>query len=221
MTTLAEDLAQLLVDPAMGKPMVDRTAFDRVIGGAVLLDLVDAGRVTVEGSGAKARVAATGRTAGSPLLDAAIERLGTKERRASSAVERLSSKMRAATFEQLVTAGIVVGEPGRILGLIPTTTWRFTKPEPRATLQAAVAAVLTGKGEPDERLAALVSLLYAVKAEHKVVDGPRRELRARAKEIAEGEWAGSAVSQAVRAVQATVTAAIVASTAAGSAASSG
>jgi hypothetical protein len=115
----------------------------------------------------------------------------------------------------------VVGEPGRILGLIPTTTWRFTKPEPRARLQSAVASVLTGKGEPDERVAALVSLLYAVKAEHKVVDGPRRELRARAKEIAEGEWAGSAVSQAVRAVQATVTAAIVASTAAGSAASSG
>src|SRR4051794_41946084 len=84
MTTLAEDLAQLLVDPAMGKPVVDRTAFDRVIGGAVLLDLVDAGRVTVEGSGAKARGAATGRTAGNPLLDAAVDRPGTKGRRAPS-----------------------------------------------------------------------------------------------------------------------------------------
>jgi len=220
MTTLAEDLALLLVDPETGKPVVDGTAFDRVIGGALLLDLVGAGRVTVGGKGSKARVAATGGATGNPLLDAAVERLGTKERRASSAVERLSSKLRAATFEQLVAAGIVVGEPGRILGLFPTTTWRFTKPEPRASLQSGVAAVLTGKGEPDERQAALVSLLYAVKAEHKVVDGPRRELRARAKEIAEGEWAGSAVSQAVQAVQATVMAAIVASTAAGSAASS-
>jgi hypothetical protein len=79
--------------------------------------------------------------------------------------------------------------------------------------------VLTGKTEPDERQAALVSLLYAVKAEHKVVDGPRRELRARAREIAEGEWAGSAVSQAVRAVQATVMAAVLASSTAGAAAS--
>jgi len=79
--------------------------------------------------------------------------------------------------------------------------------------------VLTGTGEPDERTAALVSLLYAVKAEHKVVDGTRRELRARAKQIAEGEWAGSAVSQAVQAVRATITAAVVASTSAGSAAS--
>jgi hypothetical protein len=221
MTTLAEDLALLLVDPATGKPVVDRTALDRGIAGAVLLDLVDAGRVTVRGSGAGARVATTGNRAGSPLLDAAVERLGTKERRAASAVERLSSTMRAATFDQLVSAGIVVGEPGRILGLFPTTTWRFTKPEVRSELQAGVAGVLTGKGEPDERQAALVSLLYAVKAEHKLVDGPRRELRARAKEIADGEWAGSAVSQAVRAVQATIAAAIVASTAAGSAASSG
>jgi hypothetical protein len=114
MTTLAEDLAVLLVDSGTGKPLVDRTAFDRVIGGALLLDLVGAGRVTVEGGGAKARVAATGGATGNPLLDAAIERLGTKERRASSAVERLSSKLRAATFDQLVAAGTVVGEPGRV-----------------------------------------------------------------------------------------------------------
>jgi hypothetical protein len=219
MTTLAEDLALLLVDPGTGRPLVDRTAFDRVIGGALLLDLVGAGRVTVAGGGAKARVTATGGAIGNPLLDAAIERLGTKERRASSAVERLSSKLRAATFEQLVAAGIVVGEPGRLLGLFPTTTWQFLKPEARRTLQGGVAAVLAGKAEPDERQAALVSLLYAVKAEHKVVEGPRRELRARAEEIAEGEWAGSAVSQAVRAVQATVMAAVLASSTAGAAAS--
>lgn len=219
MTTLAEDLALLLVDPATGKPVVDGTAFDRAIGGALLLDLAVAGRVAVTGSGAKARIAAIGGPTGDPLLEAASERLGTKERRAAAAVERLSSKLRPATFARLVAAGTLEEEKGRVLGVIPTTTWRFTDPAPRTALQRGVAAVLTGKAEPDERQAGLVSLLYAVKAEHKVVDGPRKELRARAKKVADGEWAGSAVSQAVQAVQATIMAAVVTSTVAGSAAS--
>lgn len=220
MTTLAEDFALLIVDPATGKPLIDGTAFDRAIGGALLLDLAVAGRVAVTGSGAKARIAAIGGPTGDPLLDAASERLGQKERRAAAAVERLSSKLRAATFARLVDAGTLAEEKGRVLGVIPTTTWRFTDARAREAVQRGVAAVLTGKAEPDERQAGLVSLLHAVKAEHKVVDGPRKQLRARSREIAEGEWAGSAVTQAVQAVQATIMAAVVASTVAGAASGS-
>lgn len=219
MTTLAEDLALLLVDPESGKPVVDGTAFDRAIGGALLLDLTVAERIAVTGSGAKARVAVTGGPTGDPLLDAAMDRLGSKERRAATAVERLSSKLRAATFARLVAAGVLEEEKGRFLAVIPTTTWRSADPRPRVALHQGVAAVLTRKGEPDERQAGLISLLYAVQAEHKVVDGPRKQLRARAKEIAEGDWAASAVRQAVQAIQATVMAAVVASTVAGSAGS--
>jgi hypothetical protein len=60
----------------------------------------------------------------------------------------------------------------------------------------------------------LISLVHAVKAEHKVVDGPRRQLRARAAEVADGEWAGRAVHKAVEAVQASVAAAVAVSAAA-------
>ncbi|MGI5128829.1 GOLPH3/VPS74 family protein [Pseudonocardia sp. CA-107938] len=219
MPTLAEDLALLLVDPATGKPLVDGTAFDRVIGGALLLDLAGAGRLTVSGTGSRARITVVGEPTGDALLDAAAERLGTRRRRAASAVERLSSKLRAATFDRLATAGIVAGETSRVLGVFPATTWRFVDPAPRAALHSRVASALAGKTDPDERTAALVSLLYAVKAEHKVVDGPRRELRARAKQIAEGDWAGSAVAQAVQAVRSTIMSAVVASSIAGAASS--
>ncbi|SHL37574.1 Golgi phosphoprotein 3 (GPP34) [Pseudonocardia thermophila] len=217
MSTLAEDLALLLVDPTTGKPVVDGTAFDRAVAGALLFDLAGAERIAVTGTGAKARVAVVGGPTGNPLLDAAIDRLGPKERRAAGAVERLA-KMRSAVFARLVDAGILTAERNRIFGLIPTTTWRFPDPGPRAALQGGLAAVLTAAAEPDARQAALVSLLYAVKAEHKVVAGDRRALRARAKQVAEGDWAGSAVAQAVQAVQATVMAAVVAATVAGAAA---
>ncbi|MDN5858582.1 MAG: GPP34 family phosphoprotein [Pseudonocardia sp.] len=211
MTTFAEDIALLLVDPGTGKPVVDGTAFDRVVGGALLLDLAVAERLAVTGSGAKARIAATGGPTGDPLLDTALDRLGSRDRRAAAAVEKLSSKLRAATFARLVDAGILIAEKGRALAVIPTTTWRFTDPRPRQRLQSGIAAVLTGKADPDERQAGLISLLYAVQAEHKIVDGPRKALRARAREVANGEWAGSAVTQAVQAVQATIMTAVVAS----------
>ena len=50
---------------------------------------------------------------------------------------------------------------------------------------------------------------------------PAREIKKRAKEIAEGDWSAKAVSDAVAAAQAAVTAAIVATTAATTASTSG
>ena len=52
------------------------------------------------------------------------------------------------------------------------------------------------------RTAALIALLHALKREHKVVDPrsyqlSRRQLRARAAEIAQGNWASEAVRNAI------------------------
>jgi len=62
---------------------------------------------------------------------------------------------------------------------------------------------------PDVRTAALVSLLHALKAEHKVVDPKehrmtKHALRARAAEIAEGSWGSEAVRKAVEEMMAAV-----------------
>ena len=66
-------------------------------------------------------------------------------------------------------------------------------------------------------------MLAAVGHAHKVVergDVPAKEIKARAKEIADGAWAAKAVKDAVAAAQAAMTAAIVASTTGATAASS-
>jgi hypothetical protein len=67
-----------------------------------------------------------------------------------------------------------------------------------------------------------VALLAAVDQAHRQVDRgtlPAREVKRRAKEVAEGAWAADAVRDAVLAAQAATTAAVVAATSA--AASSG
>jgi hypothetical protein len=215
--TLTEDLALLLLDPGTGRAVVDSTSLDRAIGGALLLDLATRERITADGDGAKARLSVAGTApTGDALLDTALTRLD-KPLRAQKAVERLARGTRNPVLERLAEHGMLRRESSRLLGLLPITTW--TPGPAAAELRARVAAVLRDGARPDQHLAMLISLVHAVKAEHKVVDGPRRQLRARAAAVADGEWAGQAVRKAVQAVQASVLVAVMASTAAASSSS--
>ena len=74
---------------------------------------------------------------------------------------------------------------------------------------------------PDGRTAALVSLLVAVKAVPKVVDGDKKAVGARARDIAAGDWAGAAVKKAVNAVNAAQASVIIGAGAAAAAVRSG
>jgi hypothetical protein len=220
--TITEDLVLLLLDPRTGRSVVDSTSLDRAIGGALLLDLSTRERLHADGEGAKARLTvADPAPTGDALLDEALARLAGKPVRAQKAVERLAKRVRMPVLERLVQRGLVRREKSSLFGLFPVTTWPPVDPAPRAQLHERVAAVLRDGAKPDKHVALLISLLHAVKAEHKIVDANRRELRARAKEVAAGDWAGPAVLKAVQAVQASVMAAMMAATAAGSASTGG
>jgi Golgi phosphoprotein 3 GPP34 len=212
--TLAEDLVLLLLDPRTGRAVVDSTSLDRAIGGALLLDLSTRERITADGGGARARLSVVDAApTGDPLLDTALARLD-KPVRAQKAVERLARGTRTPVLERLADQGLVRHERNRLLGILPISTW--TPGHAAQELRGRVAAVLRDGAQPDQHLALLISLVHAVKAEHKIVDGPRRQLRARAAEVADGEWAGQAVRKAVQAVHTSVMAAVAASTAAAS-----
>jgi hypothetical protein len=203
--TLTEDLTLVLLSPRTGRAVVDGTSLDRAIGGALLLDLATRERITADGDGAKARLSVVDETAtGDAVLDMALARFD-KPLRAQKAVERLARGTRTPVLERLAEQGLVRRERSRLLGILPLTTW--SPGDAAKELRGRVAGVLRDGVRPDQHLALLISLVYAVKAEHKIVDGPRRKLRARAAEVAEGEWAGQAVRKAVQAVQATVAAA--------------
>jgi hypothetical protein len=214
LVTITEDLVLLLLHPGTGRAVVDGTSLDRAIGGALLLDLATRERITADGNGAKARLSVgDAAPTGDAVLDDALARFD-KPLRAQKAVERLARRTRTPVLERLAEQGLVRRERSRLLGVVPITTW--LPGDAAKELRGRVAAVLRDQARPDQHIALLISLVHAVKAEHKIVDGPRRQLRARAAEVAEGEWAGQAVRKAVQAVQSSVAAAVAVSAAASS-----
>jgi len=115
---------------------------------------------------------------------------------------------------QLDARGVLTVEKSKILGIIPTKTYTLHDAAAVSDLRRLVGDVAQGHRAPDDRTGALISLLYAVKGLHKVFPGDKREMNARAREIAAGDWAVVAVKKALDAVHSAVTAALVASTAA-------
>jgi hypothetical protein len=107
------------------------------------------------------------------------------------------------------------------MGIFPLTTWPAADTGHKQELRARLQDVLVAGATPDPRTAALVVLLAAVDAAHKVVDGDKRAVRARAKEIATGDWAGDAVKAAVRKAIEAVGASLVIIFAAGAAGGGG
>lgn len=214
--TVTEDLALLLHDPVTGKGVVDGTALPRGLAGAAVLDLVLAGHARVDGEGWRAQLEIVDRTPVHPVLDAAAARL-IKPVRPKRAIERLSGTVRDAVMAHLVGAGVVRDDGRRVLGLLPDRRWPAVDRGPGDLVRGRVRAILVDGVAPEQHDAAVVSLLHAVRAEHKVVEGKRSELRRRGKEVADGEWAGAAVRKAINDIHVAVAAAVTA----GAASSSG
>ncbi len=221
MTTLiAEDLVLLLLDDESGK-FTNASYLDTGIGGALLIELALAETVdVVKGSGmwARAKVRATGLAAPSdPVLAEALSVIAEKERTAQDLVDRLGKRRRDQLLDRLRERGIVEPREDRVLGLIPRRRWPSVDSTHEAGVRRELGDVLIRGVTPTERTAALVSVLSALDIAHKVVDregAPARDVKKRAKEVAEGDWAAKAVRDSIAAAQAAVAAAMVATTAA-------
>ncbi|GLZ32481.1 hypothetical protein Lesp02_46690 [Lentzea sp. NBRC 105346] len=204
----------LLLDGETGRVLAGSTEIENGLGGAVLLDLVNAGRVGFGPDGRRLEVIDP-TPLDNPLLYHGLSRLD-RAMKPQRAVERLRKNVRDNVMRQLADRGVLRLEKRRILGIFPSTGWVIVDENPGQDIRNRVGAVLYGQQEPDERTGALIALLYAMKAAHKVVGGDSRAIKARAKEISRGNWAGAAVKGAMDAVQAAViasiTAAVVAST---------
>lgn len=89
-----------------------------------------------------------------------------------------------------------------------------------AEVRRLVTQALVQQAAPDPGSAALIALVHALKCEHKIVDPrlsglSRRQLRARAEEIAQSSWTSQALRQMIDATTAAVKAAAAASASAG------
>jgi hypothetical protein len=204
-STLAEDLVLLLVDPDSGRVVVGSSALDRGLAGALLLDLALRERLAVDGRGRGTRIAVVNPSpTGEPVVDVALAVLGRAPLRARHAVEQLTGRVREPVFDRLVERGLLAPQRRRRWGVFPGTAWAVPGAPDRDRLRAGVERVLLGGRPPDVRLACLISLLHAVRAEQRVVGGPERSVRARAAEVAGAELLGTAGRGSVAVIRSAV-----------------
>lgn len=216
MTTLiAEDVLLLFLDDETGR--LDSAFYDELLGGAVLLELALAGNLEVreaEGRWASSKVHV--------LTDATVPEhevlrdgqrvVQEKERSAQDLVSAIGKGLKERLLSGLVDRGVVELEEDKVLGLFPRKRWPAVDSRHEDELRRQLAASLLDGTTPDQRTAAVISLLHAVDRAHRTIDNqdvPGRQVKARAKEIAEGAWAAEAVKDAVTAAQAAMTAVMV------------
>ena len=212
----AEDLALLLHDPATGAPLVDSTALPRALAGAVVLELVLDGRARLEARRWNTHLVVGDRgPTGDHVLDLALARLPA-DPTPKAAIEKLHSRVRDPLMAGLVHDGAVRLEERTFLGIPRSPLYPAADRRRRDAVGWRMRAVLVDGAVPTPDDAALVALLRAVKAEHKVFDAPKRALRDRSKVVADGEWAGEAVRKAIADIHAAVAAVAGASAAAAS-----
>jgi hypothetical protein len=165
----------------------------------------------------------TGRAPGDPLLRTAYDLVAERPRSAQDLVTRLGKGLQPRLGQRLAERGIVERRDSRLLGVFPRSTWPSVDATHEQQVRRAVGASLVQGVTPDEHTGALIALLSAADRAHKVVDHEgmsSREVRRRAKEIAEGDWAAKAVRDAIQAATAAVMAGVVAATSAAAASGS-
>ena len=222
MALIAEDLLLLLLDEESGKVTASDSA-QVALGGAVLAELAILGAVTVDERTSRwkaPKVRVTGPAPDDRVLADALEVVAEKERSAQDLVQRFGKGLVQTLGDRMADRGVVERRQTRLLGMLPRTRWPAAQSSHEQALRRALTSVLVQGTTPDARTGALVSVLSAIDRAHKVVDHDglsRREVKKRAKEVAEGAWAATGVRDAIQATNAAVVAAVAAAAAAAAA----
>lgn len=204
----------LLMTKDSGDLIADGTAIDLGLAGATLCDLVEVGHLDLD-KDAKIRVLNTGPT-GSRVLDEAGRRFGDRTgKKAGSALGKVAKDLRDGVYAELQAQGAVLREEFKTLGVISRHRWPVQDAVRAQGLRQLVFDALDQPDAVNARTAGLVSLVSATDTVKPVTQGfasalPVKELKKRAKEIAEGDLEGAAVSKAIQDVQIAVNAAVMA-----------
>lgn len=197
---LPEDLMLLFLDEETGRVLMDTASIHTALAGAVLLELVDSGRVAFEADGI--RLAVVDPTPlESELLQKSMIRL-YQPMTPRQAVERLRPHVRENVMTQLVSQGVLTLENTRMFGIFPTRRYVIGDPQVITDLRDAIREAALRRRKPDEYIGALMSLLHAVNGVYDVFHGDfdKGQIDTRAAEIADGNWAADAVEHAMDAV---------------------
>jgi hypothetical protein len=207
---VAHDLLLLLLDDESGRISAMLSEPDKALAGAVLVDLTARGLVGIAEEGETVKkgrlVMRSSEAPAEPVLSHAVdvvrEREGSKP---ESALGPLAKGLRDQLADDLVAAGVLRREEHKALGLFRTTRLPADDTSYEDELRERLSRVLTGAEEPDERTGPLIALLFAMDGLMRVLDiEDKKAAKRRARQVAEGDWAASAVRSAVQAMQTAV-----------------
>ena len=208
---IAEEFLLLSLDNESGKPMLGKDRLGPALGGALVAELALMERIGVTphdaGWSKRGRITITNLTpTDDPELDEAMRKLAESEGKKlkdvlsdfASKKVRLGYQLRERLLERLAKDGVVKQQEGTVLGFIPRTTWPAgdlaAEDDVRERLQSALVSGVT----PTERTLVLIALLQVTGLLPKVVTTEdKRALKARAKQLTEGDWAAKAVKDAI------------------------
>jgi plasmid stability protein len=212
---LAEELLLLGYDDESGKATGSTIGLDLGMAAAGMVELALAGRIILAG-GVFTVVDPT--PTGEPIADGVLERMAADTPHSpASWVQRLRHGLRGRVLEDLVSRGVLRRVDEMAMEYIEVHRYPAIDRTVEADVRARLAAALTGESSPDERTAALATLVAAARMEP-VLGLPAGEVDAahrRLEEIAGGagfsglaELEESGVRPSVVLVVAALTAAI-------------
>lgn len=184
---------------------------DCSLAGALLLELVLDGHLELDGK----VVRTTGSVPTRPLLRAAYDQVSGKPRRPQTWVTKLSKETRKRLLHRMVEIGVLEDVTYKSFKVFTRHRFPARDVAARDAVLARLRGVVLDGQEPDERTAALVTIIGAAKLERLIFpDADRRAVRRRIDEISDAPWAARAVRKAIEAVHAATSSAVVAATAA-------
>ncbi|MBM0227133.1 MULTISPECIES: GPP34 family phosphoprotein [Micromonospora] len=183
---LAEELLLLAYDDETGKATMPRISLDLGMAAAVLIELALAGRIAyAEGSLAVTDPAPTGE----PVADEVLARIAADTPHTpSSWVQRLRHGLRDRILGDLCRQGVVRDVDETELGFIHVHRYPVADASVEADIRRRLAEALTSGELPDERTAALATLVAVLRMEPALglTGDDARDARRRLEEITGG-----------------------------------
>lgn len=195
MAQIAEDALLLLLDNASAQPALERERCDRVLAGALLLDLAYACRVRPSLPGEPVEpgmlVALAGTGPLDPFLQPAFQLLQQKPLAPAAALSRLRKDATDRVAQHLERLGQIHRVPLSTKRFNQKFAWPIASRERVGAARAALLSALFDGEPPTPPTAAIVTLLHAVDGLGALLslnDRGWRWVHARATEISSGSW---------------------------------
>ena len=195
MAQIAEDLLLLLLDNASAQPGLDRPRRERVLSGAVLLDLAHACRIRPAMAGDSVEpgrlVALAVPCPMDPVVEPAFQLLQRRPLRPVTAVRRLSKHTEDILTQHLERTGQIRRIRLQSKRFSHSYAWPLTNRDRVGQARSALLSALFDRRSPTPSTAAIISLLHAVDGLGALLslnDRGWRWVHARAGEIASGSW---------------------------------